>query len=75
MRISTKKIRKFQKDNSGYWHEGLNMTNVRDVKRNAEGRYNFLFSKFYWQKGKSYVIQDVLGGHTFCISKKTYDIA
>lgn len=73
MRISTKKVRNFQNKYPNLWHEGLSEDQVKEIKSHAEGKYKGLLRKFYWPKGKSYVIQYILGDDVYCISKKYYE--
>jgi len=73
MRINTKKVAKFQHEYPEYWHEGLDEKFVKEIKDVVKSKYNFLVRKFYWQKGKSYILDDILSGHKFCISKEYYD--
>ena len=74
--ISEEEIKRFIKENPGHWAEGLDEQTAKEVKRMAESEWWAelgLVKKFYWRKAKSYVINDVLGGVCFCISREYYD--
>lgn len=72
--ISTLKVRVFRKANPSLWHEGLDEGQVLDLKKRLQSNLALiLYRVFYWKNGKSYIIQDQLESHTFCISKKYFD--
>ena len=72
-RISSEKILSFVRAHPERWHEGLEKEEVMKLKQRSTGKFKKLLKQFYWKKADSYVIQDLLDGHVFCISKDYWE--
>lgn len=71
--ITTREVEEFQKDCPLMWHEGLTEEQVKVTLERAYGKYSRLWTIAYWKKGKSYLFQNRLENHVYCISKSYID--
>lgn len=73
-KITNSKILSFVRTYPDKWHEGLEEKEAIKVKKWVEGKFGKkLWRKFYWKKADSYIFQDLIDDHVYCISKKYFD--
>ena len=78
IRISTKQVCELHKQiDRNQWHEGMSYDMAKKIIEASEGIFGALiFGKYYWPKGKSFIICDRLAWplQYFCISSEFYNL-